>query len=41
VEAADDSQPSKMIGQLPMEQETVLALGRKDYATIKKNHGMK
>ena len=36
VEAADDSQPSGMIGQLPTEQEAVLASGGKDYATIKK-----
>jgi hypothetical protein len=40
VEAADDSQPSRMIGQLPTEQEAALASGvasgGKDYAIIKK-----
>ncbi len=33
--AADESQPSGMIGQLPTEQKAALASG-KDYATIKK-----
>ncbi len=36
MEAADDSQPLGMIGQLPTEQEAALASGGKDYATIKK-----
>ncbi len=35
VKAADESQPSGMIGQLPTAQETALASG-KDYATIEK-----
>jgi hypothetical protein len=34
VEAADDPQPSRMIGQLPTEQEAALASG-KDHASIK------